>query len=277
MNTKHGNSRFDPQQLPLEPLRFDDESDDPVAFALTARARRVVAPEALPELTVLPGGEVAHDDPADTRPARARAMRRAGLSLHEIADELGVDELLLRAWTDGVTVRDASRSVRGGDRRRREPHRQSVPRDESRYRLQRASASTAGRQMMHADPRFAFGLGLAAGMVELDHHAVTLTTRRSAVAAQLLGWLETYAELDPMRVRVVLRTAPQVSGDIAAHRWADELGIERDRVATTRWRNAVELDEVEALVRIGDPMIAATVAGWLDVLAGQPETVDLAF
>lgn len=123
------------------PLPFDDEMDAPVGFALTARARRVVAPATLPALSVVrtatsrpglvagtPSGPVGDgassdgpdelaDDPRDLRPARARALRRAGLDPATIATRLGVDEAMARRWVADVVVR----------LRRRPPRRRPVP------------------------------------------------------------------------------------------------------------------------------------------------------
>ncbi|MFP4312286.1 MAG: hypothetical protein ACLFS9_09965, partial [Nitriliruptoraceae bacterium] len=85
------------------------DHDQPIGFALTARARRVVAPDSLPELSVVPAvAEPVEEDPDDTRPARARALRRAGVPVARIAAQLDIDPLLVTAWTGAVRVRSGS-------------------------------------------------------------------------------------------------------------------------------------------------------------------------
>lgn len=91
----------DPEQ---QPLPFDDADEAPIGFALTAAAHRVVASDGPPPLQVAPepaadegddqpdDAELVYDDPSDTRPSRARALRRAGLSVTAIADQLQVSE-----------------------------------------------------------------------------------------------------------------------------------------------------------------------------------------
>ena len=103
--------------------------DAPIAYALTAAGQRAVDPEQLPALRVAPPAWSADDDaddPSDTRPARARALRRAGLPWSAIAAQLGVDELVARAWTEDVPAvgrRRSSRSTAGAGR----PSRPSTP------------------------------------------------------------------------------------------------------------------------------------------------------
>lgn len=131
------------------PFDADTDADQPIGYALTARARRSVAPDDLPRLHLVPGSSdpasartfapgragvagTAHlttstdtlrqhgsrhpgaiaglhdgflDDPGDTRPARARALHRAGVDVSGIARTLDLDELLVRAWVDGIVPR----------------------------------------------------------------------------------------------------------------------------------------------------------------------------
>lgn len=117
-------------------LPFDDGTDEPIAYRLTARARRTVAPDSLPPLAVVgrahgvasaasdpagaPPPAVAAGDgdlerPGDTRPARARALRRAGLATDDIAGQLGVDPFLIDVWAADVRAparRSAARPTR---------------------------------------------------------------------------------------------------------------------------------------------------------------------
>ncbi|MCC5950128.1 MAG: hypothetical protein JJT89_16885, partial [Nitriliruptoraceae bacterium] len=98
------------------PLPFDDEADEPIAYALTGRARRHLAPDEVPALVVVeppawsstdrsrPPDDAATlaEDPTDTRPARARALRRAGVAAADIARQLDTDPVLIRAWVGEV-------------------------------------------------------------------------------------------------------------------------------------------------------------------------------
>ena len=288
-----------------QPLPFDDAADDPIAYQLTARARRQVAPDALPDLRIVDGAapdtttarpparpapvrDVPDGDldlPGDTRPSRARALRRAGVALTTIADQLDVDELIVRAWIGDVTVHPAA----GRRTSARRPRRSGVPNgstatassatdgasgeaalDERRLRFEttRATARDAAAARMATDPAFAAGLGLLAGLAVIDEHAVTVTTSRPDVAARLQGWLVDHARADRDQVRVVLRLGPGVAGDLARHRWAQALGLPPEQVVHTRWRGAPRADAEEALVRLPDRELAATLAGWRDALLG---------
>lgn len=331
------------------PLPFDDEVDQPVELVLTARARRVVAPSDLPALRLVSepadpaapaeetggtqaGGEQdggaavsgraprsapavtrhparVDEDPSDTRPSRARALRRAGRPASKIAEQLGVDELLVRAWVADVAPRHARRgsardrdsagapavaapAVAGGHRARgrstsaarAEPG--MVPAevdgaDEHRtaFELARAAARDDARRERLADPAFAGGIGLLAGVAELDPYAVTVTTVEPEVSVAALRWIREQLPIAPERVRVVLRIGPRVAGDLAAHRWAKLLELPRERVAVTSWRHAPTDDAEQVLLRIADPTAAASIAGWRDALLTPPgdDPADVAF
>lgn len=258
-------------RLPFDSPGEQDEVDEPIPFHLTARARRAVAPEKLPPLTVVPGSagvpapgegeDGALEEPGDTRPARARALRRAGLSVPAISEQLGADELTVRAWVGDVVV-----------------HRQ-VRQDEARvevapeandlvtgFELARAAARDEGQTRLATDASFAAGLGIAVALAEIDHHAVTATTHSLEIATRLVGWLRSHLEADPSRIRVVLRVGPAIAGDLVRHRWADGLEVPPEQVSHTRWRGAPAPGAVEALVRVADPVAAATLAGWRDAL-----------
>lgn len=280
-----------PEQVPLPfdrrpvlPLPFDDEADRPIDLGLTARARRAVAPATLPELSVVAGAT--EEDPADTRPARARALRRAGADTADIARQLRVDELLARAWTDDVTARPTSghgsaaaraAAVLAAPAGTGHPEHEPGVVDE-RLRTVRQEALADGRRRLATDADFAAGVGLMAGIVSLDRHATCFKTDRPELAARASRWLTQRAGADPRDVRVVLRLGPAVAGDVARHQWATVLGIGPEQIAFTRWRHAVDDDAVEALVRITDPDVAARVAGWCEALL-QPELdpADVAF
>lgn len=326
------------------PLPFDDEVDQPVDLVLTARARRVVAPADLPALRLVPepadpatspagagastdGGAtdgavaasrpeprtgppvVRHparvdDDPSDTRPSRARALRRAGRPTSKIAEQLGVDELLVRAWVADVAPRHARRGgdrdpvggaavsapavavghgarggVTSGSRAESGTVRSEVDEHRTAFELARAAARDEARRERLADPAFAGGIGLLAGVAELDPHAVTVTTVEPEVSAAALRWIREQLPIAPERVRIVLRIGPSVAGDLAAHRWVKLLEVPRERVAVTSWRHAPADDAEQVLLRIADPTAAASIAGWRDALLSPPgdDPADVAF
>lgn len=321
-----------PFELPLEePLPYDDEADQPVDLALTAKARRVVAPTEMPALRLVTtaagtgvSGQVTDpamrdvatvthtttdphppavridDDPSDTRPSRARALRRAGRTPSRIAEQLGVDELLVRAWVADVAPRGSRRRDAGGSggvrtaapaaahvsvqRRRADGDGADVVddhRDDHRtaFELARAAARDEARRERLHDPDFAGGVGLLAGIAEIDPHAVTIGSVESDVVVAALRWIREQLDIAPERVRVVLRIGPRVAGDLAAHRWAKVLEIPRERLAVASWRDAPTDDAEQVLLRIADPTAAAAVAGWRDALLAPPgdDPADVAF
>jgi hypothetical protein len=262
-------------------LPFDETADQPIPFRLTARARRVVAPQALPPLTVVPsateptarrwGGSLVsrpardHDEdhgvgerPGDTRPARARALRRAGVGPAAIARKLEVDELLVRAWVGDTAVTPVAAPPA--------PQPATEHEETTGYALVRAAATEEARDLIRADAIFAAGLGLVAGVVATDLHAATFATSRPELAARIVAWLRERAGVEPGSLRIVLRLGTGVAGDLARHRWAETLGVPLAAVVHTRWHHAPAPDAVEALVRIPDPTVAATLAGWCDAL-----------
>jgi hypothetical protein len=301
---EHLRSALAPPAGAQQPLPFDDEADHPIPFALTARARRTVAPEQLPPLEVVPDrsgptvpprpGTVALDDqddghlddPTDTRPARARALRRAGVPVVRIANQLGVDDLAVRAWTGDVTVQAVPEADGVAEPAGRSPRGRGgtlaldLEDDRTAFELARAAARDDAVTRLLSDPDFAAGVGLVAALAEVDPHAVTLASPHPEVIGRLLTWVAAHAEVDVTRVRVVLRIGPDVAGDLARHRWADAVGVPVDRISHTRWRAAPAPDATDALVRLHDPALAASVAGWRDALLAPPtdhDPADVAF
>lgn len=296
-------------------LPFD--LDEPIPYTLTARARRAIAPESLPELTLhntadLPDLTLALDDdasravegsddgtdqrafedlvptdlddPHDTRPSRARALRHAGVAIDQIADELDVDELVVRAWVDGVTpVRSARRRLRAvagehtGSPASQERVEARRRRAAEAFEAARSQARDAARDRVAADPGFVSGLGLLTGVATFSPHAVVLTTRDEAVARACLRWLTSTVEIEPTRFRVILRLAPQVAADRAVAAWRDATDVPDERIGHTRWRQAPDADAVEAMIRIADPRCAGTLAGWKDALLGSFDPDDREF
>ncbi|MFA9445973.1 hypothetical protein [Egicoccus sp. AB-alg6-2] len=270
-------ARSVPAAQPLLP--FDDEADQPVAFALTARARRAVAPASLPALTVVTDapadGAVARvptpdDDPYDTRPARARALRRAGLSPRAIAARLPADELLVRAWV-GESLAAVPRPTARADDTTAAAHRAADSR--------RRTAADEAADRLRRDPPFASGLGLLAAISESDPHALTIAGTRAELVARGLDWLRDHAEVDAGRIRVVVRASHGTAADTVRHHWATRLRVEAHRVTVVRWPAAPAPDAVEVLVRVHDPRLAARVGGWCDAFLTPttPTVTDLAF
>ncbi|HEX9889245.1 MAG TPA: hypothetical protein VGA69_07180 [Nitriliruptorales bacterium] len=262
-------------------LPFTASDEDPITFALTARARRQVAPESLPPLEVVP--EPVHepdaehgfehgfeDDPTDTRPARARALHRAGLSVQAVATELDVDQVLARAWCGDVagSARTSRRRVVALEPALRE---EPVPNPRLTrawrvYEERRAEARHDIAELLAADVAFARGLGLVTGLAELTPHAAIVGTRDRQIGAAVVRWLQHHAGVDEHRIRVVLQLGPEVAGDSASYEWRRALGLPADRFSVTRWRLAPARDAVQALIRVADPTFAGTLAGWRDAL-----------
>jgi hypothetical protein len=238
--------------------------DEPIPFVLTARARRAVDPDGLPPLRVLPNDPMAEpaveDDPSDTRPARARALRRAGVPASAIATQLGVDELLVRAWTGGV----APSPRRGG--RPRLPAAEGPDPGADEHAARRRVAREAAAARLRDQPGVGLALGPLAGNATVEPSGVTVTTGDPRVAAASARWLRTVLSLDPSALRVVVRVGPRAAADVERHRWARALDLDVERVRITRWAAAADDHAVEALLRVVDPEVAALVGGWCDAL-----------
>lgn len=264
MDGVHPRHDAEAAQLPLEL----EGVKDPVPYALTAKARRAVAPDSLPDLAVVGDGTAPaprpDEDAEGTARARARALRRAGLDPAAIADELHADADSVRGWVRDVqpvhTARRRLRAVGDGGQASLERGRTSQAFEAARRR-----AATAAERRPD-DGAFATGLGLVAGIAEVTPHAVVLSSRDPGVAAAALRWLRDAAEVPRERIRVALRVAPQVAGDLAAHRWAEALDIDVATVTVSRWSQAPDAEAVRAMIRISGPEYAGQVAGWRDVL-----------
>jgi transposase-like protein len=302
-------------------LPFDDEADRPVPFALTARARREVAPDALPDLEVVRPGASAREDmragdrdrpfpaaagandadrplgsragpiarvrpavdrgaldePADTRPSRARALRRAGVGIAQIARQLGVDELAVRAWVGDLGGRGSVGRGPASSLVALPGVPATAPRQDPSVR-RRERAREQGRARLRHEPGFAAGLGLLVGAADIDDHGVGLRTSDPRVAASAIGWLVEYGGLPLQRVRVVLRLGAKVAGDRARHSWSSALGLPLEQLTHTRWRGAPDDEAEEALLHVTDEELAARLAGWVEaLLEPAPAPVDAAF
>ncbi len=285
-----------PAEQPLLPLD-DDESipfvltaaeEGPIGFALTARARRAVAPDSLPDLNLVrpdgpapapsPDPDGGIDRPGDTSPARARALRRAGVPLADIAEQLDQDPLVVAAW-----VGEVARTGQPGRPPRLEavastPAVSDEDEQELAHRLARADAARSARSRLTNDAPFAVGVGLLAATATVDRHAVTLRSGDLRLTERVLDWLAAEEPGVSGQVRVIARVGPAVAGDLARRRVADRLGLHPEQVRWTRWRGTSDPDALEVLIRLGDPHWAAAIAGWIDAALEPDEgALDLAF
>lgn len=266
------------------PLPFDDEGERPIDFALTAAGQRAVAPASLPGLTLVPApwpttrGEERTsapsegDDPGDTRPARARALARAGLDVSEIASRLGVDDLLVGAWTGMQPGWQASGSPRPAG---------AGPSDTSEdvgFELARAAARREAGRRLREDVEFAAGAGMLAAVTGVVGGVTTVTLPDPEVAERVVDFLRAEASSSLATTRVVLRIGSALAGDLERHRWAARLGLPAGAIRIARWRGAPRPDAVEVMLRLIDPSLAASLAGWRDaVLMPVPGPADVAF
>jgi len=265
-----------------EPAAASHGTDDlPIGFALTTRARRAVAPASLPPLSIVAGtpaaqpGSVATDgaleEPGDTRPARARALRRAKVPVSEIARQLDTDTFTVAAWVgEASSTGDVARAGAGGADlagQTVDPAATGPDADDEAnlgHHLARAAAGDLARQRLTEDPAFALGAGILASVAEVDRHAITVSATAPELLARALDALAGECAAVRERVRVIARVGPDAAGDLVRHRIATALDVEPTQVSWTRWRGADQPDAVRLLARIADPDLAATVGGWVD-------------
>jgi hypothetical protein len=243
-------------------LPFDTEpGESPIGYVLTARARRAVAPESLPDLSVVSGDHAAREpfDPHDSRPARARALRRAGRSVEEVAALLDVTPEVVARWTDGVApVRRRRHAPRptpddiGG---------RAEARDEALQTLARAGAS---------DTALA---GMVAGLAKVAGGAVTVTPPDRSLAVPVVAWLRRHG-VGPDAVHLLVAAGPAVERDLAAQHWAEVCGVPRAHVTHAPLPDARDPDELRVTVRITDARLVTEVLGWRDALAADAIVAD---
>lgn len=240
-------------------------SEAPVDYVLTARARRAVAPDTLPELTLLPGDDeidpvegdptAAEDfDPHDPRPARARALRRSGRTVAAIAAVLKVDEDLAARWCADV---DPAQSRRG----RARPRTTVDP-------GARAAAAAEVRRELDAHPETgpaAIG-GLVSGLAIITATSVTVTPPEPDLVPVVVSWLVRRAGAAREEIRLLVAAGPAVARDVVAQHWASRLDLQRDQVSHAAWAEATAPDAVRVTVRASSPELAARLAGWRTAL-----------
>lgn len=244
-----------------------DDLDAAVPYRLTGPGRAVARAVVEPvdgEPPVLPDLE----DDNDPRRARARALRRGGLGPSRIARLLGVDELAVRVWIgDARPVVEAREDVDHDSIPSIEPA-------ERRFReARRAAAADIGGRLESV--AFTRGLSLVAASATVDRHAVLVTTADRDVAGRAVAWLVEHAGARRGDVRAVVQLGDRRGGDLAARRWADDLGIDPGAVRVTSWTAPPHPTAVQVLVRVSDPGVAARVAGWRDALLGLEDPDDV--
>lgn len=236
-------------------LPFEAEpGESPIGYVLTARARRAVAPESLPDLSVVPGDpeETEPFDPHDSRPARARALRRAGRGADEVAALLDVTPEVVARWTDGVApvrrrrpaVRTSAHDVGG----------RVEAREEALRTLSRAGAS---------DTALA---GMVAGLAQVAGGSVTVTPPDAALAAPTVAWLRRRG-VDADAVHLLVAAGPAVARDLAAQHWAEVCDLPAAQVTHAPLPDARAPDALRVTVRVTDAGLASAVLGWRDAIA----------
>lgn len=267
-----GGGRRPPEQptLPFE----DDAGEAPIPYALTARARRTVAPASLPELSVVPGTGVDEPDPFDPRPARARALRRAGRDVPEIAGLLGTDHDVVAAWCRAVGPRADRRRARsdgegasGGGQVRRLP----LPEPDRRPQRGRSREQAAAR--LRGGGPGAVVTAFLAGRARVTPHAATFAVDDPDRAARIVGWLVDLAGADPSRARLVVEVGRGVAHDLELARWEQGTGVSSEHITVTAAASD-RGDGGRATLRMADPDVAAALSGWQDAVMAASDASD---
>jgi hypothetical protein len=263
---------------PSLPLDFDQpldqplDHDAPVPFRLTPRARRAVATDPGPELRVVTDQEPI--DPHDPRRARARALRRAGRSIEQVAAALDLEPTLVHAWTTDLgRPKPRGRHLRAVTEPRVAD--QLDPRRTDFERLAEQAQEDARERLGSA--QFVRGLALVVASAEISLHGALVGVQDRATAKRIVAWLLQTAGVDSTRLRAIVRTE-RTGADLAAHRWADDLGLPREQVAVTTTGSS---DGHVVLLRIASSEVAARLLGWRRALLAAEDLdldpVDLAF
>jgi len=263
------------------PLPFDDASDGPVPFTLTAAARRGVLGHTLPPLRSVPdpvpasvpdtgpasgpasgtvtgsatgGARQSSADasaPVDTRPVQARALLRSGMPVSTIAAALGSDVTEVQGWTEDLVDELA--------RRRR---RAAAEHPRSHRPLATREPSAAGDAPAPVE-RERLLAGLAFALTSTDDHGVSILHDRLGPVAVLLDALREQLPGITTGMRVALRVGRGASADRTAAVVADRLGLERSRMVVGRV-DAGRASSMEIRIDIPDRDAARLVRSWRD-------------
>jgi len=186
---------------------------------------------------------------------------------------LEVDDLLVGAWTGTPPDHPPS-----GSRRGPAGSGGADPFEDVGFALARAEARREAGRRLREDPGFAAGAGMLAALAAQGDGATTLTLPDPDVAGRVCDFLRAEDAPAMTATRVVLRIGSALAGDLERHRWAPRLGLPASAIRIARWRGAPRPDAVEVLLRLTDPGLAATLAGWRDaVLEPVPDPADVAF
>lgn len=246
-----GDAAGEQVELPLE------ADGAPIDYVLTARARRLVAPETLPELTVVetPGAvDIPETDRHDARPARARALRRAGVAVEEISAQLGVGGELVSAWC---------RQVVPTRRRRTDQRERATPPAGARLRARREAAD------LLVGGSTAAVAGIVAGVAAVTATSVTLILTQTGLVPGIVAWLKEHAGADPATIRLHIEAGDGVSRDLLVRDWSARLELGAGQLTHARWYDAPEVDSVRFTIRSSQAQVAAAVAGWRDAIAAH--------
>jgi hypothetical protein len=261
-NTAAAQGSLLPSSVPL-PLAFEDEGDVPIAYSLTPRARREVAPERMPSLRLVASSAELREspltgrsddrqagqllDPTDVRPAQARALRRSGMPLSTIAAALGTDLELAERWTIGaVPVRSARRCAAV-----------TPPAMTAAVPSGRVRPSTGG-----ALGREAVGMAVALAVFDARVEGVGFTHARPEVLAAILSELRRCLPLEEWRVRVAIRVSEQLGVDRCRAATSVALGVDAARIVAGRWGDASAPDAMQISVQVADAAAARLVQSW---------------
>jgi hypothetical protein len=250
-----------PPALPV-PLPFDDESEAPVPFVLTAAAQRGVLGRPLPPLHVVP--VVA--DGADTRRVQARALVRSGMPVPTVAAALDVAVATVAGWTEDLEDELA--------RRRRRALRQGAT---GRARIGDLPV-TLDRVPVDAGEMERLLPGLAFAIAEPDEHGVTLLHDRVGPVAVLLDALRDRLPDLGERMRVALRVGPDLAADRVRAEVACRLGVDAQRIVVGRGGDGggPMLDSrIEIRIDVRDAAAALLVRGWRRAPSDEEEASGL--
>ena len=208
--------------------------------------------------------------------ARVRALRRAGTATEVIRTRVDLDPMTLAVFraTDPDVASSPTSTTRSASRPQGRSPAPDLHHDRPRGDADAAARSPRRNEVestaaaAQAHTRAVRALACIAAVGEVDAAGLGLTTNRIAVAATVVSWLRRDRGIRPAAMRVVLRVADVATADLVASAWADRLGVGRDRVATVTWRTAPGPRDVQAVVRVTDPDLAAEVtadlARWPD-------------
>jgi len=234
--------------VPL-PLSFDDESDAPIPFVLTAAAQRGVLGREIPPLSVVPAAA----EPADTRRVQARALLRSGMPVTTIAAALGVEVDTVEGWTGDLAdelARRRRRTVRRMAAVRSSPTGSDLSADGTP-----GSPAERGRLLP----------GLALALAVTDEDGVTLLHDQLGPVAVLIDALHDRVPDVRDRMRVALRVGGGLPTDRVRAEVADRLGIHQQRIVVGRGSDdAAASSRLEIRIDVRDATAAQLIRAWRD-------------